>query len=74
MYPPSSASIGVLAILSATVVSSSLHREGSIRPLRSAIPRATKANSPMTKLIWDQFKLKNVMIRNEMDDSICTVS
>ena len=29
-----------------TVVSSSLHREESMSPERSAIPKATKANSP----------------------------
>ena len=46
MYPPSSASMGVLAMDSATVVSSSLQSERSMSPLLSAIPRATKANSP----------------------------
>ena len=34
-------------MLSATVVRSSLHSSGAMRPLRSAIPRATKANSPV---------------------------
>lgn len=58
MYPPSSASIGVAAIESATVVSSSLQRARSIRPLRSAMPSATNANSPSAVAVCNREVLR----------------
>ena len=58
MYPPSSASIGVAAIESATVVSSSLQRARSISPLRSAMPSATNANSPNALVVCSRAVLR----------------
>ena len=77
MYPPASASIGVAAILRATVVSSSLHNSGAMSPLLSAMPKATKANSPVWGAIanWKEEGIEEKLEeRGEKSNNDCSVS
>ena len=60
---PASASMGVAAIDSATVVRSILHSCGAMRPLLSAIPSATNANSPKKTVLCESIILIDMCSR-----------